>query len=191
MSDRDEIARLLPPFAALFLLAACGLAVGAVARLGPPWHPMTKEYILHRCPGFPFRMWREWLEADPPRMVPYTQEWADKMMPPPKWSPDFEGVKREAISAAPPPGEHPRVFISEEDLPEIRARIRTSRWAGCYWRLLCAETGNFMVKGKESPRPKVRVIKDQPAIEAGAGLETDDVAAELEGTPEAVPEPRP
>lgn len=81
-------------------------------------------------------------EGEPEKGIYFGVEERARLFPKPTYTPDFSHVDKARVHPAPPPGVHPRVYITPEDLPDIRQRIKTSkaamtetseRWIQYWW----------------------------------------------------------
>lgn len=100
--------------------------------------------------------------------------------------PKFKTIKKDIIESrlkkVPAFGIHPRVYITPDDLPEIRNRIKSSKAAKLCYEKLCEETKGFYEKGKEVAKEEVTVLKNKPVSIDEAVEEEDDLGLEEEKT---------
>lgn len=127
----------------------------------------------------------DWTCAPPPQPPAGWSVFApaerNALFPPPQWQPDFRGIDRSRIRPVPPPGVHPRIYLTPDDLPELRLRVRTSKAAGVAYQRLCEATADFFHEGDWSAPAKVAVIKEKPTLGGGK-----DDGFSLEAQPDKV-----
>jgi hypothetical protein len=118
------------------------------------------------CADAPYD-WR----APPPRAPKgevFTPAERAAFFPSPRYTPDRTGLDAARLRPAPAAGTHPRVYVTPGDLPEIRARIKTSKAAGMAYEKLRAETATFFEEGERVEKEDVKVISQRPKMQLKA-----------------------
>lgn len=112
----------------------------------------------------------DWTVPPPknPKGTVFTPQEREACFPTPRFTPDKSNIDTGRLHQAPKPGVHPRVYITPQDLPDIRRRIQESRAAGLAYQKLCAETKGFFVKGAEVAREEELVSHERPEAKVGA-----------------------